>query len=55
MNDPGKYERLIDDYYDQSHFIREIRGFSGITPKSISQKANELHYDEIGASYLGIA
>lgn len=57
MIDSAKYERLIDiaqelNYYDQSHFIRDIREFSGITPKSISQIVNEFHYDEIGASYL---
>ncbi len=57
MMDSGKYERLSDiaqalNFYDQSHFIRDIKEFSGITPKSISQKANQFHYDEIGASYL---
>lgn len=57
MIDSGKYERLVDiahalNFYDQSHFIRDIKEFSGITPKSISQKVNEFNYDEIGASYL---
>jgi len=55
--DSGQYERLCDvahslNYFDQSHLIRDIKVFSGITPKSISQKVNELHHDLIGTSYL---
>src|SRR5258708_36643646 len=39
----GQFETLIDvayalNFYDQSHFIRDIKAFSGITPKSLSQK-----------------
>lgn len=55
--DSGQYERLSDvayalHYFDQSHFIRDIKAFSGITPKSISQKVNDFHHDQIGSSYL---
>jgi len=55
--DSDKYERLSDvayalNYFDQSHFIRDIKVFSGITPKSISQKVNDFHHDQIGSSYL---
>ena len=28
------------NYYDQSHFIRDIKAFSGITPKSLFQKVD---------------
>lgn len=55
--DSGQYERLSDvayalNYFDQSHFIRDIKAFSGIIPKSISQKVNDFHHDQIGSSYL---
>jgi AraC-like DNA-binding protein len=38
----GQFEKLTDvahalNFYDQSHFIREIKAFSGLTPKSVSQ------------------
>lgn len=57
LMDTGQYERLGDvaqalNYHDPSHFIRDIKQFSGITPRSISQKVNEFHLDRIGASYL---
>lgn len=57
LMDTGQYERLADvahalHFHDQSHFIRDIKVFSGITPKSISQKVNDFHYDQIGSSYL---
>lgn len=57
LMDTGQYERLSDvaqalNFHDQSHFIRDIKQFSGITPKSIFQKVNEFHHDQIGASYL---
>ncbi|WP_274653719.1 helix-turn-helix domain-containing protein [Paenibacillus humicola] len=55
LMDTGKYVRLSDvayalNFHDQSHFIRDIKQFSGITPKRISQKVNQFHHDQIGAS-----
>ena len=55
--DSGKYDKLSDvaqvlNYFDQSHFIRDIKVFSGITPKGISQKIVDFHHDQIGSSYL---
>lgn len=52
----GKFERLTDiayalNFHDQSHFIHEVRAFSGITPKRIVQKAQGFH-DQVGFSYL---
>ena len=46
----GRYERLTDvahslNFYDQSHFIRDIKAFSGITPKSLFQKVDEFQSD----------
>lgn len=57
LMDTGQYERLSDvahalNFHDQSHFIRDIKAFSGITPKNISQKVNSFHHDQIGSSYL---
>lgn len=55
--DSGQFEKLSDvaealNYFDQSHFIRDIKVFSGITPKSISQRIVDFHHDQIGSSYL---
>lgn len=52
----GQYERLSDiayslNFYDQSHFIREIKTFSWLTPKLISQKVSEFQQDETGSSW----
>nr|WP_236838818.1 AraC family transcriptional regulator [Caldalkalibacillus salinus] len=57
MMSTGKYERFSDiayalNYYDQSHFIRDIKAFSWVTPKSIANKVSEFHTDEAGSSYL---
>jgi len=43
-----KFERLTDvahalNYYDQSHFIRDVKEFSGISPRDISQKVADFH------------
>ena len=52
----GGFERLIDiayalNFHDQSHFIHEVKAFSGMTPKRIARKAQGFH-DQIGFSYL---
>jgi AraC-like DNA-binding protein len=57
LMDSGQYERLTDiaqalNFHDQSHFIRDIKAFSGITPKSITQKVNDFHRDQVGSSYM---
>jgi AraC-like DNA-binding protein len=57
LMDTGQYERLTDvaqalNFHDQSHFIRDIKAFSGITPKSITQKVNDFHRDQVGSSYM---
>jgi AraC-like DNA-binding protein len=52
----GHYKRLTDiayalHFHDQSHFIRDLKLFSGMTPKSISQKAENFS-EPGGFSYL---
>jgi AraC-like DNA-binding protein len=52
-----QFERLTDvayalNFYDQSHFIRDIKAFSGITPKSLAQKVDDFHHDQAGYSYI---
>ena len=52
-----QFERLTDvayalNFYDQSHFIRDIKAFTGITPKSLSQKVDDFHNDQVGYSYV---
>ena len=52
----GGYQTLSDvahalNFYDQSHFIREIKAFSWLTPKGIHQKIGELRQDETGSSW----
>ncbi len=46
----GHYQRLTDvahalNFYDQSHFVKDIKAFSGITPRSLFQKVDEFHSD----------
>lgn len=53
----GQYERLSDvayalNYYDQSHFIRDMKLFSWVSPKHIAMKVSEFHSDLAGSSYL---
>ncbi len=52
-----QFERLTDVAYalnfsDQSHFIRDIKAFSGMTPKSLSQKVDDFLHDQAGYSYV---
>jgi AraC-like DNA-binding protein len=39
-------------FSDQSHFIRDIKAFSGMTPKSLSHNANDFHHGQAGYFYL---
>jgi AraC-like DNA-binding protein len=53
----GLYEKLTDiaqalGYYDQSHFIRDIKTFSGMTPKDLSLKEGDSYHDQLGYSYV---
>ncbi|QGQ97540.1 AraC family transcriptional regulator [Paenibacillus psychroresistens] len=53
----GQYERLSDvayalNYCDQSHFIRDMKAFSWVSPKHIAMKVREFHTDLAGSSYL---
>ena len=52
-----KFEKLTDvahslNFYDQSHFIRDIKAFSGITPKMLSQKVDEFLPEQRVIAYL---
>jgi len=49
----GQFERLTDVAYalnfsDQSHFIRDIKAFSGMTPTSLSQQVDDFHHEQAG-------
>ena len=53
----GGNQRLSDvamalNYYDQSHFIRELRHFSFLSPKGINDSTLEHRLDVNGFSYL---
>jgi AraC-like DNA-binding protein len=53
----GQYERLTDiayalKFHDQSHFIRDIKAFTGITPKSLSQRVDDFQLNQSGYSYV---
>ncbi|TMV51940.1 helix-turn-helix transcriptional regulator [Paenibacillus mesophilus] len=53
----GSFDRLSDvayalNYFDQSHFIRDIKAFSWLSPKTITMKVSDFHSDEAGSSYL---
>ena len=52
----GHYQRLTDvahtlNYYDQSHFIKDIKAFSGATPKGLFQALNEIQVDHKAYSF----
>lgn len=53
----GQYERLTDvahalNFYDQSHLIREIKAFSGLTPTKVRQKEDGVHHAKTGYSFV---
>ena len=52
-----QYSKLTDiayalNYYDQSHFIRDIQSFSGITPKTVSQRDDDFYHSQVGYSFI---
>jgi AraC-like DNA-binding protein len=53
----GRYERLTDiayalKFHDQSHFIRDIKAFTGSTPKDLSQRVEDFQLNQSGYSYV---
>ncbi|MBZ0277142.1 MAG: helix-turn-helix domain-containing protein [Anaerolineae bacterium] len=40
------------NFYDQSHFIRDIKAFSGMTPKNLLQKTESFHPDHPVYAYV---
>ncbi len=53
----GRFEKLTDvahalNFYDQSHFIRDVKAFSGITPKNLVQKVDDVQFDQRVYAYL---
>jgi AraC-like DNA-binding protein len=53
----GSFTKLTDiahtlNFYDQSHFIREIKAFSGLTPTRLTRQADSFLHTEVGYSYL---
>jgi len=52
----AQYTKLTDiahalHFYDQAHFIREVKAFAGMTPKQLAQKGAGTYHDHIGYSY----
>src|SRR5215207_4214181 len=52
----GHYETLTEiayalHFHDQSHFVREIKAFTGITPKSLSPRVDDFFHNQAGYSY----
>jgi AraC-like DNA-binding protein len=52
-----RYDTLTEvayalNFHDQSHFIRDIKTFTVITPKSLSQKADDFYHNQAGYSYV---
>ena len=53
----GQYDTLTEvayalNFHDQSHFIRDIKRFTGVTPKSLSQRVDDFYHNQAGYSNL---
>jgi AraC-like DNA-binding protein len=52
-----QFEKLTDIAYalnfsDQSHFIRDIKAFSGLTPSDLYRRLDDFYHDQVGYSYV---
>jgi AraC-like DNA-binding protein len=52
-----RFERLTDvaaalNFTDQSHFIRDIKAFSGMTPTSLAQQVDDFYHEQTGYSFV---
>ncbi|MEO8395012.1 MAG: AraC family transcriptional regulator [Chloroflexota bacterium] len=52
-----QFEKLTDvahslNFYDQSHFIRDVKAFSGTTPKTLAQKMTNAELDQGVLAYI---
>ena len=52
----GRYNSLTEvayalNFHDQSHFIRDIKAFTGITPKTVMQRADDFYHSQAGYSF----
>lgn len=53
----GRFERLTDvaaalNFTDQSHFIRDFKAFSGMTPTSLAQQVDDFYQEQTGYSFV---
>jgi AraC-like DNA-binding protein len=53
----GQFKKLTDlahalNFYDQAHFIRDVKAFSGMTPKNLSQKDGNFLHGQTGFFYI---
>ena len=53
----GEFARLAEvaqalNFYDESHFSRDIKAFSGMTPKALLKKEDDFLHGEAGYTYL---
>lgn len=51
-----RFKRLTElaytlNFYDQSHFVRDVKAFSGITPKNLFQKVDDFQVDQQVIAY----
>ena len=52
-----RFARLIDvaaalNFTDQSHLIRDIKAFSGMSPTSLSQKVDDFYHEQTGYYFV---
>jgi AraC-like DNA-binding protein len=52
-----RFERLTDvaaalNFTDQSHFIRDIKAFSGMTPTRLAQQGGAFYHEQTGFSFV---